>query len=175
MAAREKEAPPGLPPDQFAIKVEMISPRYKELLQPNPMTGPYREVALPLEIRYLPVEAIVMQHLTQSDRFPEIDSIYMHETLQATVMSSFTLHPKWDKARETRKQDLEWKSHDKYPSCTGLLLTHENKPLLNEIQVCKVSSHLLQGIMYLMDMNMVHEDLSPRNYVVDENLNVRAV
>ena len=69
-------------------------------------------------------------------------------------------------------EDLE-KICYSFPSCTGSYLIHNQEPMLNEIQVCKVESHLLQAIMYLMDVNMIHDDLRPRNYIVDEYLNVR--
>lgn len=59
-----------------------------------------------------------------------------------------------------------------FQSYAGEQLFTNKTPRLNEIQVCKIATHLLQALTYLMDMKMVHEDLSHRNYLVDKNLNV---
>lgn len=179
LAARENvELEPGEKPEHFAIKVEIATPWNEAQRYARVMTDPYQEVlpANPNErnlVKYLPVEAIVMQHLAYCDRFPKLDSVWIHEGIQATVMSASAIHPKWNRAREKLPEELDPCQFYSFPSCTGTYLIHKQKPLLTEIQVCKVASHLLQAIMYLMDMNMVHDDLSPRNYIVDEYLNVR--
>lgn len=179
MAARENvELEPGEKPEHFAIKVELATPWSEAQGYTRIPTGPYQEVlpANPNEknlVKYLPAEAIVMQHLTDCDRFPKLDSVWMHEGIQATVMSASAIHPKWARAREKLPEQLDPNQFYEFPSCTGTYLVYRQKPLLTEIQVCKVATHLLQAIMYLMDMNMVHDDLSPRNYIVDEYLNVR--
>jgi serine/threonine protein kinase len=55
----------------------------------------------------------------------------------------------------------------------GLHLMQKKKPPLNEIQACKIASQLLEAMVYLLDMHLVHDDLSHRNYLVEENLDVR--
>jgi serine/threonine protein kinase len=55
----------------------------------------------------------------------------------------------------------------------GLSLMQKKTSLLNEIRVCKIASQLLEAMVYLLDMNLVHDDLSHRNYLVEENLDVR--
>ena len=63
-----------------------------------------------------------------------------------------------------------------FPGFNGeMLIDKVNKvPFLGEVQVCKVISHLLEALMFLNDRRMTHQDMSHRNYLVDENLNVSA-
>ena len=60
----------------------------------------------------------------------------------------------------------------KFPGYNGVPLINKKAPRLTEQQVCKVVSHLLEALMFLDDRNFTHQDLSHRNYLVDENLNV---
>lgn len=89
MAARENgQLAPGKKPEHFAIKVEQAIPRWNAEQYTCVPTGSYQEIYNDLNVsdtrepeeqfRYLPVEAIVMQHLTECERFPRIDSVWMH-------------------------------------------------------------------------------------------------
>jgi len=57
---------------------------------------------------------------------------------------------------------------------TGLIAEDDKEGRLEEPQVRKVVSHLLEAMMFLNDRRMTHQDMSHRNYLVDENLNVSA-
>lgn len=50
-------------------------------------------------------------------------------------------------------------------------MTSDNKPLLNEVEVCKVAAQLLQGMVQMADVNLWRGDISVNNFVVDEQLN----
>lgn len=118
-------------------------------------------------LRYIPTEAMLMRFVTGSGRFPVIDSVYTHEYYQVTVMSAAGID--YDHSRETRTANDD---EEYFPSFCGAQLIETKKPLLNEIQACKIAWQMLQAMMYLMDMNMSHDDLSHHNYVVDEYLDV---
>lgn len=51
-------------------------------------------------------------------------------------------------------------------------LLRQKQALLSEVGASKVASHLLEGLTYLLDMNMVHGDLSINNLLLDKDLNV---
>lgn len=129
----------------------------------------YEEVCDDQKERYMPPEALVLQLVAESDRFPRIDSLYIHGSFTSIVMSADAVDQ--SEARETaapvKKHPIPvFRGH------SGEQLMHKKKVRLNEIQACKVASQLLEAMTYLMDMNMSHDDLSHRNYIVDKNLNV---
>lgn len=116
---------------------------------------------------HVPSEALALLLLTESDRFPKIDSVYTHDRFQAIVMS-----PCVDYApdREPIRGDLALRL---FPAFTGkYLMTPDNRPLLNEQQACKVASQLLEGLVHMAEVGLWHNDLSINNFVVDQQLNV---
>ncbi|KAL1863400.1 hypothetical protein Plec18167_000494 [Paecilomyces lecythidis] len=119
-------------------------------------------------IRYVPTEPMMMRFVTGSRRFPTIESVYTHGLYQTTVMSVAAVD--YDPARETR---TAYDDEEDFPAFFGARLIEGKKPLLREIEVCKVAWQMLQAMMYLSDMNMSHDDLSHHNYVVDAYLNAQ--
>lgn len=122
--------------------------------------------------RYVLREAILLRLLSESDRFPTLDSVYVHEHFQVMVMSADSIDD--DPLRSSLGSVLEYPTKHKFPGYPGTNLMQRRRKAtkLNEMEVCKVASQLLESLMYLMDMNIVHDDLSHRNYLVDEELNV---
>ncbi|PGH03417.1 serine/threonine protein kinase [Helicocarpus griseus UAMH5409] len=168
-AARERYPQPNCRPKHFVIKMEAHRPVIRD---GAPGIGVYAEQhrAPP---RYIQMEAIIMQLVSQCPRFPRLDSVYLHQDFQAIVMEADTscfTPEQIDRSREITRSPVP-----RLKSCLqpGERLIDRKKPLLNEIQACKVASQLLEGIMYLMDLNISHDDLSHRNYLVDRYLNRR--
>lgn len=115
---------------------------------------------------YMPEEAVVMLFLGKSDRFPKIDSVYTHEAFSTIVMSSAL-------DGDPRMNDVLPSQYDeRYHSCCGHSMIRKKQTLLNETQVCKIASQLLEAMVYLRDMGMCHDDLSHYNYLISETLDV---
>ena len=177
LAARERYPADKNAPKHFALKVEYHIPQFLHGEVANSdLTQPYYEVDNPKGVtpplRYIPKEAIVLNLSRTSHRFPKIDSVYVHEQFQVTVMSAFSL--KEDPMRNRLPDMTIYPSEYRFPGFSGdkLMNPLSKETKLTEIEVCKVASQLLEAIVFLMDMNILHDDLSPRNYLVDENLNV---
>lgn len=76
--------------------------------------------------------------------------------------------PRWDILPQL--QDID--GAPRVPGFNGTGLIQDKKPRLGEEQVRKVISHILEALMFLNDRTFAHQDMSHRNYLVDENLNV---
>ena len=117
--------------------------------------------------RYVPVEAVIQFFLSGSNRFPHIDTVYTHGNFQAIVMSaSIDYNP--DRSTKTEKDIFD----SKFLAYDGTTLIRNKQPRLSEFGVCKVASQLLEAMVYLMDMNISHNDLSHHNYVLEKDLDV---
>lgn len=112
---------------------------------------------------FITVEALLLLLTSSCDRFPSLDSVYVEDKLLMTVMGACVDHD---------VLLLEPPIGTGVPAFRGRYLWDKKKPILNEIQGCKVASHLLEGFAYLWDMNITHSDLSENNFIIDENLNV---
>lgn len=121
-------------------------------------------------------EAAILHCLRGCERTSQIHSGYLHDGFAAIVMNQFGIDhdPKLDTLPELQDRDME--HPENIPGFNGRGLFDESRklPLLTEVQVRKVVSHLLEALMFLNDRRMTHHDLSHRNYLVDENLNVSA-
>ena len=156
------------PVKHYAVKME----DYKRI----PATGDRYRAAIAKfkevsngEARYIPTEAIAMQFVAESDRFPKIDSVYIHGAFTSIVMSADAV----DQSRERGTgQPIVGHPISVFRGYNGEELMHKKRVRLNEIQACKMASRLLEALTYLMDMNMSHDDLSHRNYILDKDLNV---
>lgn len=156
------------PPRQFAIKMELQCPLSIHGFA-RAQTCEYREVYTG-EQRFLPVEAVVLELLTECERFPKIDSVYIHKEFASIVMSANSLDD--NPLRETLLLEPGTIPTQHFPGYNGEQLTHLKQTRVTEIQACKIASNILEALVYLMDMKMLHGDLSHRNYLVDKNLNV---
>lgn len=119
------------------------------------------------DYRYVPEEAVFMLFVKKDERFPAIDSVYVHGQCVASVMSSA-----YDGETRDRGANANRTSFRRYYSFNGEAMTDKKKPKLSEVEVCKVASEFLGALMYLRDMGIVHDDLSLRNFVVKQNLDV---
>lgn len=151
----------------FAIKVEkhqtMLGAKESYAAEPTMVPAPF-DTQRPI---YMPTEALVLLLLTESDRFPKIDSVYTHGRFQAIVMS-----PCVDYAPD-REPIGDGRAIRRFPAFTGkYLMTPDNRPLLNEQQACKVATQLLEGVVHMAEIGLWHNDLSVNNFVVDQQLNV---
>ncbi|KAK2748133.1 hypothetical protein FQN57_001257 [Myotisia sp. PD_48] len=169
IAGRDKCPNEPFPPKQYAAKVESFVPMFNISKFERAPTCAYREITG--EVRFIPAEAVALQLLSGCERFPKVDSIYMHGAYSTIVMSPFSVDeiPLCDQLPATNYPEL-W-----FPGYSGYLLIGRKKTKINEIQACKIASHLLEAMVYLMDMNLSHEDLSHWNYLVDENLNTQLI
>ncbi|OJJ37399.1 hypothetical protein ASPWEDRAFT_26792 [Aspergillus wentii DTO 134E9] len=155
----------------FAIKIEEVCNLRQhhdynmmvEMAYMSPEMGALTDQG---EVRYIPKEAQVMLFLTGSDRFPALHSVYSDRHFHATIMEAGIDH-----AIAGVNEDYD----RKIPVFTGSYLIHQKIPILNEIEACKVSSQMLEGIRELRNLNLCHCDLSRSNYIIDEELNVRLI
>lgn len=120
------------------------------------------------DYRYVPEEAVFMLFVKRDERFPVIDSVYVHDQCITSVMSSA-----YDGQTRDRGENINRINFRFYKSFNGETLTDKKQPKLSEIEVCKVASEFLGALMYLRDMGIVHDDVSLRNFVVKQNLDVR--
>lgn len=117
-------------------------------------------------LRYIPDEAMIMLFLSESDRFPTLDSVYTHDRFQAIVMS-----PCVDYNSE-RQPSPPGNFSRRFPGFTArYLLTKDHRPLLNADEGRKIATQLFQAMRQLADMNAWHNDISVNNILVDKNLN----
>lgn len=161
LAARERDCAPGTRPKQYALKLETDGSRSH--------FGIYSDIN-PNHRHFVPTEAAILQLLSGSPRFPPVDSVYICNEFSIIVMSADSVED--CEERYTLPDTVGLPRETCFPGYSGEQLFCGKTPRLTEIQVCKVMSQILEGMMYLMDMNMSHDDLSHRNYLVDENLNV---
>ncbi|KAK2748872.1 hypothetical protein FQN55_004014 [Onygenales sp. PD_40] len=171
-AARERHPEPNTRPRHYVMKMEAHRP-ISQCDGPSRI-GVYAELDS-TELRYIQMEANIMQLLSRSERFPRLDSVYLHENFQVIVMAADTAcycAEVIDNMPEVQGPEVV-----SIPPCLepGNRLIQNKVTKLNEIQVCKVTSQLLEGMMYLMDLNISHDDLSHRNYLVDNYLNAQLI
>lgn len=118
------------------------------------------------KVRYIPCEAMIMLLLTRSPRFPILHSVYTEKDKVAIVMSACIDYDTLQLSNGMQETDQVWAIEG------GHLRTRGKEPRLNELQAGKVSTQLLEAIAYLRDMNITYDDVSYRNYLVGENLEV---
>lgn len=151
----------------FAIKVEkhqtMLSHFLASYYSP-PMVMTFEKSK---DLRFIPTEAFIMLLLTTSNRFPKLDSIYIHDRFQAIVMS-----PCVDYAPDLHPLPGGGFRRIFKPFTGRYLMTSRGKPLLDEMEACKVAGQILEGFLELADLNIWHNDFSVNNFVVDQELNV---
>jgi len=116
-------------------------------------------------VRYIPREAMIMLLLTRSPRFPTLHNVYTDKDKVAIVMSACMDY-------DTLQNSVVRTETDKVWAVEGSLLRTRKVPRLNELEACKVSTQLLEALAYLRDMNLTYDDLSYRNYLVGQNLDV---
>ncbi|KAJ5657269.1 uncharacterized protein N7484_000918 [Penicillium longicatenatum] len=122
------------------------------------------------QARYIPTEALYLLFLSSSDRFPKLDSVYIHDRYQAIVMSA-CVDPALDRWSPTVGSCASF-----FPSFTGkYLMTKDNRAILDELSACKVAAQLLEAVADMAQINLFHYDLSLLNFVVDQNLNVQLI
>lgn len=173
--AREPNPDPESPTEYkfYAIKVET------HWDMENRATWNYKPTMTVLDeltrqlYHYIPHEALLLMLVSNNDRFPKLDSVYVDDKVHSIVMDAcldpdlLRMDPK-----EFRTKDPELK---RVVAFTGMYLTHEKKPILNEEEVCKVASQILEGFAYLRHMNISYGDLSKANFLVDESLNTKLI
>jgi serine/threonine protein kinase len=116
-------------------------------------------------VRYIPCEAMIMLLLTRSPRFPTLHNVYTDKDKVAIVMSACIDYDTLQNSPRRAETHKVW-------AVEGSLLRTRKVPKLNELEACKVSTQLLEAIAYLRDMNLTYDDLSFRNYLVGEDLDV---
>ncbi|PYI00675.1 kinase-like protein [Aspergillus sclerotiicarbonarius CBS 121057] len=165
----------------YAIKVEPLF-TINTSVNPPPNMPPRSPHVAPLyysqqgRLHYIPIEAYVLLLVDGCDKFPSLDSVYSHQYFSATVMEA---HVEQDARTRNSNNEFasvyDWlKPENMFPAFSGAKLLDRKKASLNEIQACKVSSHLFEATAYLQDMHLCNTDLSHSNYLVDEQLNRQA-
>ncbi|KAJ5328354.1 hypothetical protein N7452_008744 [Penicillium brevicompactum] len=170
-------------PEQYAIKGQAHKTVINELLINRAFPEMNRFVEPTGEEHFIPAEAIALIYLNNSDRFPTIDSIYVHGLQWALVMRACI-----DDFPEGRAKIPEQDSflHDvegvlryrlpSFPPFTGKWLTNnDHNVVVSEMEGCKIASQFLEGLVQLNDIRICHGDLSVNNYLVDQDLNVQLI
>jgi len=100
----------------------------------------------------------------------QLHSAYLHNDFAYIVMNQFSVD--FDPSLDTLPAINSVLNAPRFPGFNGEDLMRNKAPRLREQQVCKVISRLIEALMFLNDRRMTHNDMSHRNYLVDENLNV---
>lgn len=167
----------------YAIKMENLvtiatTVNYHEKYRVVGAIGP-SPVMAPLflqedEHHYIPVEAYILLLANECGRFPTLDSVYSHKLYQAIVMSAHLDEAVAEASYTSKNPDYEELLARKFGACTASQLIRYKKSSLEEHMVCKVASQLLEGVAYLRDMHICHDDLKNDNFIIEEDLNVRS-
>ncbi|KAI9878857.1 MAG: hypothetical protein M1830_010329 [Pleopsidium flavum] len=118
-------------------------------------------------------EAFLLHFLRGNDRVSQLHSAYLHGPLAYIVMNQFGVD--YDPSLDTLPAIDSVKNAPSVPGFNGLGLMRDKAPRLREQQVCKVVSHLTEALIFLNDRRMTHNDMSHRNYLIDENLNAQLI
>ena len=120
----------------------------------------------------VPLEGYALFLTGGADRFVQPERVYIHGTLAVIVLPQHGIDAHDSAEYDARRFDLK-KQNVRFRPFTGEhFLSGNMQPVVNEIQARKVASQLVEGMMTLTERGMTHEDLSQRNYLVDEVLNV---
>ncbi|PLB38021.1 Protein kinase domain-containing protein [Aspergillus candidus] len=164
-----------MPSDLWAIKMERLKTNemaWRQWDSPK-MTRLAEDTG---EFPYVPREALLLLLLDQCERFPTLHSVYSCGLYSSTIMEGYA-----DDAHsvahltEPLPADYEQATARILPSRTGMVLMDQKRPVLNEIQSCKVASQLLEGFAALRDLNVSHGDLSHNNYMIQEDLETHLI
>ncbi|RAL14564.1 Protein kinase domain-containing protein [Aspergillus homomorphus CBS 101889] len=164
----------------YAIKMENLvtigtsmqyyaQPTVVGCIGPQPMVAPLFTEEF-VDYHYIPVEAYILLLTNESDRFPTLDSVYTHGYYQAIVMDAHVDDEVAESAYDPDAPFAKW-NEERFSSCGGHNFVYMKETKLQEYMVCKIASHLLEGIAYLRDMRICHNDLTMSNFVIDKNLN----
>ncbi|KAJ5690066.1 hypothetical protein N7462_004458 [Penicillium macrosclerotiorum] len=170
---RERNGGVANPEDlrHYAIKVEKHL-TLLDALQQSFWNPPMAQVPNPHTHyqTFIPSEALVLLFLTDSDRFPTLDSVYTHDRFQAIVMSPCTDYDPDQAPQGGRDYQRQ------FPAFNGhYLLTETRRPLLDSRGACKVSAQFVEAVTHMADMNLWHGDISVNNFIVDKVLNVQVL
>lgn len=129
------------------------------------------------------MEAIAMIYLNNSDRFPTVDSIYVHGLQWAMVMRACVDVFPEGRADIPNQESFLQPHHGilrydlpNFPPFSGIYLTNnDHNVVVSEMEGCKIASQFLQGLVQLADLRIAHGDISVNNYLVDQELNVKLI
>ncbi|KZF26962.1 kinase-like protein [Xylona heveae TC161] len=119
------------------------------------------------------VKLYLLSKVGGCERIPDYYDSMIHGAVAVLVMEPFGLDSKPE--QETAEKITSLRGAPRFDSFTGVSLTREKKPLLSEVQVCKIMSQLLEALLYLNDRRIAHEDLSVRNFLVNEQLDAKLI
>ncbi|OJJ51072.1 hypothetical protein ASPZODRAFT_314313 [Penicilliopsis zonata CBS 506.65] len=168
LVARESEPEDPENPRHYAIKIH----HHKSLEWAN-IQGHSPTMGLWKDDMYIPMEAMGLALVWNSDVFPSFDSVYTHNDWHMTIMSAAL---DYDPIRNTipdDDDDEDCAAINRFRAFIGTRCFDKKDTLLNEQQACKVSSQMLRGLRELLDMNIVHGDISLNNFVVGEDFSTK--
>ncbi|KAJ5243012.1 uncharacterized protein N7469_001339 [Penicillium citrinum] len=119
---------------------------------------------------YSPPMVMVLEESRDLRRFPNLDSVYIHDRFQAIVMS-----PCVDWAADLRPIPGAEPYRLFTPFTGKYLMTSDGRPLLDEMEASRVAFQILEGIVEMADLNLWHNDFSINNFIVDRHLNVTII
>ncbi|KAI9801209.1 MAG: hypothetical protein M1825_003483 [Sarcosagium campestre] len=99
---------------------------------------------------------------------PYVNSIvagYSHHAYTMTVMQIFGVD-----MQDILENPPTAANQRATPSCAGSwMLSNFFREQFEEVHVCKVYSHLLNGLAFCNERGVIHRDISPRNYLIEED------
>ncbi|KAI9837325.1 MAG: hypothetical protein M1819_000399 [Sarea resinae] len=159
-AGRSKPRNPGEPIKHYAIKIQGHDP------------GDFVRIGNQKALT-MHQEACKLFCIKACDRVSKIHASFRHGPYTIIVMDQFSVD--FNPAMNTEPTLLRLEDAPRHPGFSGINLTRKKRPMLDEIQCCKVASQMLEALLFLEDRSLTHQDLSQRNYLVDEDLNVQLI
>jgi serine/threonine protein kinase len=118
-------------------------------------------------------EALALHLLRHNDRVVDVHEAYQHGPFCYIVQEFYGVDTSgFDNWEEVKNPGVHFVPKVQGVPGTRLAISRPKKTHLNAIQANKVISGLVEAACRLRDLEMMHMDLSHRNYLVDMKLNV---
>ncbi|KAI9716244.1 MAG: hypothetical protein M1812_005469 [Candelaria pacifica] len=153
----------------YAIKVQFYSTHQNyntDILTARHMNG-----------RYTHKEAFTLHFLKKCTRISQIHEAGIHGEFAVIVMDQFGVIASDEMkhaADVTLTSDHRVEGLVMYASNGAHFITAD-LPRLVEVQVCKITSDILEALLFLNDRNIAHLDMGLRNILVDDKLRAQLI
>ncbi|KAI9784519.1 MAG: hypothetical protein M1835_003557 [Candelina submexicana] len=176
VAARGKEGSPAGMANHFAIKIQSYVQGYDRYSTDLAL----RAFGSQKKNRFTHKEAFVLSFFKDCERISHVVAAGIHGNYAYIVMNLFSVdlrgNPTLDIPDPHDAPPVEnIEGRIEYPAFNGQHCTNGTIPRLDEVQVCKVVTHLLEALMFANDRGVVHLDMSPRNFLIDAGLNAQLI
>ncbi|KAI9706403.1 MAG: hypothetical protein M1836_003408 [Candelina mexicana] len=176
VAARGREGSPAGMANHYAIKIQS----YVRGCDRHSTDLALRAFGSQNKNRFTHKEAFVLSFFKDCERISHVVAAGIHRNYAYIVMNLFSVdlrgNPRLDIPDPHEAPPIEnIDGRIEYPAFNGQHCTNGTIPRLDEVQVCKVVTHLLEALMFANDRGVVHLDMSPRNFLIDAGLNAQLI